>query len=195
MRKVFSRSRTSISTGPSEFSIWAPGYNSDSASDAHSRTTLAALLERLELNLDAQATVRALTEGEIAWTLHRACSYASDPGQWGASLVNDAEVMLACLDAAGARSVVEVGAYAGDLTALLLEWASASGARVLAVDPSPQEELVQLDAERDDLELIRATSLDALERMALPDAVIVDGDHNYYTVSEELRLIAEKAQG
>ena len=29
----------------------------------------------------------------------------------------------------------------------------------------------------------------------LPDAVIVDGDHNYYTVSEELRLIGERAPG
>jgi hypothetical protein len=28
--------------------------------------------------------------------------------------------------------------------------------------------------------------------MAMPDAVIIDGDHNYYTVSDELRLIAER---
>ena len=27
----------------------------------------------------------------------------------------------------------------------------------------------------------------------MPDAVIIDGDHNYYTVSEELRLIDERA--
>ncbi len=51
------------------------------------------------------------------------------------------------LDASGARSVVEVGAYAGDLTGLLLEWAAGSGARVWAIDPSPRKPLVAL-AER-----------------------------------------------
>jgi hypothetical protein len=119
--------------------------------------------------------------------------YANDSGHLGVSLVNLAEVMIPCLDAVGARSVVEVGAYAGDLTALLLEWAAASGARVLAIDPEPQKELLALGRERDDLELVRETSLEALRRIQLPDAVVIDGDHNYYTVSEELRLIAERA--
>ena len=46
-----------------------------------------------------------------------------------------AELMLPCLDAAGARSVVEVGAFAGDLTRVLVEWAAGAGARVLADRP------------------------------------------------------------
>jgi methyltransferase family protein len=121
--------------------------------------------------------------------------YANEPGRWGASLLNDAELLVACLDAAGAGSVGEVGAYAGDLTGLLLQWAAGAGARVWAIDPAPQEELVALDEARDDLELIRATSHEALKTIALPDAVIIDGDHNYYTVSEELRIIGERAEG
>jgi hypothetical protein len=116
--------------------------------------------------------------------------FAGDPGRWGHSLVNLAEIMLPCLDAVGARSVVEVGAYAGDLTQVLVEWAAESGARVAAIDPLPQDRLVRLAADRSELELIRETSLTALPRIPLADAVIIDGDHNYYTVSEELRLIA-----
>jgi hypothetical protein len=108
---------------------------------------------------------------------------------------NHAELMLPCLDVVGARSIVEVGAFAGDLTTLLLDWAGASGARVAAIDPSPEGDLVQLDQERGDLELIRETSLDALPHVPMPDVVIIDGDHNYYTVSEELRLIGERARG
>jgi Methyltransferase domain len=142
-----------------------------------------------------EAAVRALNKGEVPWTLHGRCEYASDPGQWGASLINDAEVMIACLDAAAPESVVEVGAYAGDLTRLLLEWAEGSGARVWAIDPEPQPELVQLDEDRSDLELVQAPSIEALERIPLPQAAVIDGDHNYYTVSEELRLIGEKASG
>ncbi len=61
------------------------------------------------------------------------------PGSWGHSFANLAELFVPCLDAVGARSVVEVGAYAGDLTRLLLEWAAMSGARVVAIDPTPQD--------------------------------------------------------
>jgi hypothetical protein len=121
--------------------------------------------------------------------------YANEPGRWGASLLNDAELLIACLDAARARSVVEVGAYAGDLTGLLLQWAARSEARVWAIDPSPQKELVALDEQRSELELVRATSHEALRTIPLPDAAIIDGDHNYYTVSEELRIIGERLQG
>ncbi len=119
--------------------------------------------------------------------------YANDPGRWAHSLIHHSELLLPCLDIAGARSVAEVGAYAGDLTGVLVDWAAKSGARVWAVDPSPQDELVRLDREREELELVRETSLEALPRIPLADAVVIDGDHNWYTVSEELRLIAERA--
>lgn len=148
-------------------------------------------MERVWLNLGTEVAVRALERGELPWTLHPACEFASDPGQWGASLINNAEVMTACLDIAQSRSVVEVGAYAGDLTRFLLDWAQPSGARVWAIDPSPQDELVALARDRSELELVRETSNDALRHMASAEAYVIDGDHNYYTVSEELRLILE----
>ena len=135
---------------------------------------LARLMERLSLNIDP---------------------YANDPGHWGASLITLAEIIVPVLDAAGARSVVEVGAYAGDLTGLLVEWAAGSGARVSAIDPSPRPPLVALAEQRPELELVRATSHEALAEIPIPDAAVIDGDHNYFTVSEELRLIAERATG
>lgn len=152
-------------------------------------------MERVELNLGTEATLRALERGDLPWTLHPACDFASDPGQWGASLINNAEVMIACLDAARATSVVEVGAYAGDLTRFLLGWAESSGAHVSAVDPAPQDELRALGETRPELELIEATSHEALREMSAADAYVIDGDHNYFTVSEELRLIAARTAG
>jgi hypothetical protein len=119
--------------------------------------------------------------------------YANDPGRWGASLATNAELLLGALDAAGCKSVAEVGAYAGDFTRILLLWAERAGATVTAIDPLPKPPLEQLDAERSDLELVRATSHDALRTSALPDAVILDGDHNYFTVDGELRIVAERA--
>ena len=121
--------------------------------------------------------------------------YADDPSGWSTSLANLAEVIVPALDAAGARSVIEVGAYAGDLTRLLVDWAAERGATVVAVDPAPQDALVTLADERDELELVRATSVDALERIEPADAVVLDGDHNWWTVTEELRLVERRASG
>ncbi len=151
-------------------------------------------MERVWLNLGTEVAVRALERGELPWTLHPACAYASDPGQWGASLINNGELVTACLDIVRPRSVVEIGAYAGDLTSFLVSWAEPSQARVLAVDPSPQDELVELARQRPDVELIQETSHEALAHLPIADAYVIDGDHNYYTVSEELRLIKERAE-
>jgi hypothetical protein len=118
--------------------------------------------------------------------------FANDPGAWSASLVNNAEFVIGVLDASQVRSLGEVGAYAGDLTRLLLDWAGETGARVVAIDPAPQPELEQLETERPELDLVRQTSIEAFQTMAIPEAMILDGDHNYYTVSEELRLLAER---
>jgi hypothetical protein len=119
---------------------------------------------------------------------------ATDPGRWGHSLANLAEVFFACLDVAAPSSVIEVGAYAGDITRLLVEWAQSSDTKIWSIDPDPQPALVALADEHAELELVRKPSLDALAELPAPGAVIVDGDHNYYTVSEELRLIASGAQ-
>lgn len=119
--------------------------------------------------------------------------YLNDPLHWGASMAHHTGLMLRCLEAAGARSVVEVGAYAGDLTRVLVQWAAQTGGRVVAIDPSPQDQLVTLAAEHERLELIRQTSLEALGEIELPEVVIIDGDHNYHTVSEELALVSARA--
>ena len=122
--------------------------------------------------------------------------FLNDPDRWGVSMAQSAELMLPCLDAADVRSIVEVGAFAGDLTRVLVEWAQGAGARVAAVDPSPQDGLVALADEHSELDLIRETSLAALPALPeLPDAVVIDGDHNYFTVFEELRAIGERASG
>ena len=118
-----------------------------------------------------------------------------DPGKWGYSLANVAELLFACLDAVPARTVVEVGAYKGELTAVLIGWAKAAGARVTAIEPKPPAELEELAGANRDLEVIRETSHRALAEIDLPDAVIIDGDHNWWTLTEELRILDRRAPG
>ena len=57
------------------------------------------------------------------------------------------------------------------LTAALLEWAEPAGARVIAVDPTPQEELLALAREREQLRLEQAT-IPLLEEL-IDHAVVV----------------------
>ena len=73
--------------------------------------------------------------------------FLNDPTRWSTSLANVAEVMLPCLEAAGARSVVEVGAFAGDLTAAAGRLGGGNGAtRGRRSTPSPQQAWCELDA-------------------------------------------------
>lgn len=118
---------------------------------------------------------------------------ATDPDQVGASLRNLADVILPCLDAVGARSVLEVGASHGDFTSALLDWARGGDARIAAVEPAPPRELLDLAERHSELALVRKTSHEALREASGHDAIIIDGDHNYYTVSEDLRLVGEAA--
>jgi Methyltransferase domain len=110
----------------------------------------------------------------------------------GYSLSNDRELVFGCLRAADPASVVEIGSQHGSFTRELLAWAGPA-VQVAAIDPAPEEELLRL-AERDSrLELVEATSLEALAKLRRFDAYVIDGDHNYYTVSEELRAIEAAA--
>ena len=97
--------------------------------------------------------------------------------QSGQSLSHMWELVSACLDAREAASVVEIGGRAGELTRELAARAVVRGGAVAAIEPSPALELEELAARRPELELIPETSLDALRRIEVPDALIVDGDH------------------
>jgi hypothetical protein len=121
--------------------------------------------------------------------------FPTDPDENAASLSNLAEILFGCLDAVGAKTVVEVGAFHGKSTNEMLEWATRAGAKVIAIDPEPQPDLREIAAQHPELELVEATSHEALPGLAGADVIIIDGDHNYFTLSEELRLIDERAPG
>lgn len=121
--------------------------------------------------------------------------FPTDPDENAASISNLGEVVFACLEAVEATSVVEVGAFHGKSTEEMLDWAEGRGVRVMAIDPEPHANLRELAARRPQLELIEKTSHEALRELEPADVVILDGDHNYYTLSEELRLIEGRASG
>ena len=115
------------------------------------------------------------------------------PDLEGYSLANLIEIWVQCLEAVAPQSVLEVGAEHGRLTEALLDWAVPRDVRVIAVEPAPLPGLLALRTHYPDLELLEETSLEALARIEMPDAIALDGDHNHYTLSRELGLIRERS--
>ena len=111
------------------------------------------------------------------------------------SLAEFREVILPALDLVGARSVVEIGGEGGTFTRELASWAEERGAVVRCIDPSPSDALVQLADESPAVELLRCRSLEALDGLEPADVYLVDGDHNYFTLSRELRAITAASGG
>ena len=119
----------------------------------------------------------------------------SDADSFAYSLSNFEEIIFPCLEAVEPRSVIEVGAFRGATTRELLGWARDRYCAVTAIEPVPPDELLALEREQPQLRLIRETSHVALRELDSADVILLDGDHNYYTLSHELRLIADRSPG
>ncbi|MBW3613749.1 MAG: class I SAM-dependent methyltransferase [Actinobacteria bacterium] len=105
------------------------------------------------------------------------------------SLAEFRQLIFECLEAADARRIVEIGGEDGTFTRELLAWGSSRDADVVCIDPSPRAALAQLARDNDRLSLVRQPSVVALESLQPADAYLIDGDHNYFTVHQELQLI------
>jgi cephalosporin hydroxylase len=98
------------------------------------------------------------------------------------------------LHAAGARRVVEIGALRGETTVRMLDDLGAD-AELHVIDPEPQFDPTKHQrAFPGRYHFHRGASLDVLPKLGPIDAALIDGDHNWYTVSNELRLLADGAR-
>lgn len=97
------------------------------------------------------------------------------------------------LRATNARTIIEIGAEKGHNTEHLLAYALECDATVHVIDPV---QAFDWDAFRSRsggrIIFHRGQSLSVLPQLPPCDAVLIDGDHNWYTVFHELRLLEEK---
>ncbi len=99
------------------------------------------------------------------------------------------------LDALAARVIVEVGTDLRAVTGSLLEWVRANDATLHAIDPDPNLSVERLIAEHGGrLRFHPVRSLDVLGEIADVDVALIDGDHNWYTVINELRTLERRAR-
>lgn len=92
------------------------------------------------------------------------------------------------------RCLIEIGCEAGKTTKLLLEYCEEHHAVLHGIDPSPRFDVAEWKS-RYGSRLIfhRTASLQALPLIDGFDVVLIDGDHNWYTVYHELNLIAKQS--
>ncbi|TNJ66205.1 class I SAM-dependent methyltransferase [Paenibacillus hemerocallicola] len=98
------------------------------------------------------------------------------------------KVIKPVLIAAKPSVIVEVGSLSGKNTFKLLDYGKHCKAQCVVVEPAPQfdVELLQL-IYGDGLKLMRQLSLEALPLIERYDVLLLDGDHNWYTVYNELK--------
>jgi hypothetical protein len=107
------------------------------------------------------------------------------------SLAEFAPIILPLLRLASARHLVEIGAEAGSMTRALIAHTAACAGGLTTIEAMPTAELEALLAEAPHARLMIGGSLGVLPKLEAADAYLIDGDHNYYTVRNELALIEQ----
>lgn len=103
------------------------------------------------------------------------------------------DVVAPLIQAASPRVVVEIGALRGDSTTRLLG-TLARDCVVHVIDPVPQFDPQHYSNRFGDRYWFhQALSLEVLPALDAVDTALIDGDHNWYTVFHELRLLHETA--
>lgn len=88
------------------------------------------------------------------------------------------------------KTIIEIGALHGANTQKLLFYCTAHGARLHTIDPVSNFEVKALLQEYADAFVFHQDlSLNALPHIHSMDVVLIDGDHNWYTVYHELLAI------
>ena len=105
------------------------------------------------------------------------------------SMSEFSSLIMPCLEEAKVASITEIGSEFGGMSRTLAEHCEAKGATLTCIDPEPAEGFAQWAAPLAHVDHRSEPSLEALSHCSAVDAWFVDGDHNYYTVFNELAAI------
>lgn len=86
------------------------------------------------------------------------------------------------------KSLCEIGIDKGRFSGHLMQFCSQQDCRYTGIDPSIDGDLLK-QKNNAEFKLMKCSSIEALHEIEPQDIYIIDGDHNYFTVKEELKLI------
>ncbi|ADC46914.1 hypothetical protein mru_1063 [Methanobrevibacter ruminantium M1] len=91
--------------------------------------------------------------------------------------------------------IVEIGCFKGENTKNILEYCYYTNSKLKVIDPNPDSSFDPISLKNkygDKFEFLKELSLNGLNLIEDYDAVLIDGDHNWYTVYNELKLIEKR---
>ncbi|MFO7551197.1 MAG: class I SAM-dependent methyltransferase [Haliea sp.] len=102
------------------------------------------------------------------------------------------QIIRPLTEAINGRTLLEIGAEQGLSTNVLLDYVQSTGGHLHCIDPSPEFDPKNFVAKYGShLTFHQDLSLNVLSNLPQVDVALVDGDHNWYTVFNELKLIEE----
>jgi FtsZ-binding cell division protein ZapB len=97
------------------------------------------------------------------------------------------EPMLRSIDA---KNIIEIGVCDGYCTRFLLQYCSQEDGHLDYIDPEQNFDLQEFQSQFGSIGTFhRGASLEVLPSLQIADAVLIDGDHNWYTVYNELQIL------
>jgi cephalosporin hydroxylase len=102
-------------------------------------------------------------------------------------------VVRPLLDIVVPARIVEIGAAEGANSTMVAGWCQDHGARLDVIDPAPRFDAAAFEREHPAARMHVGRSLDLLPRLRAAGVVLIDGDHNWYTVYHELKAVADAA--
>lgn len=108
------------------------------------------------------------------------------------SMMSFSPITLPILEAVKPAVIAEIGAEHGGHSKLLYDWLKPRNGKLISIDCNPSQVFIDwLASAKDVVQHVPKESLNVLPEIQDVDVWFVDGDHNWYTVYHELKLIRE----
>lgn len=115
--------------------------------------------------------------------------------KWITSMTSFAPLIFPVLEALKPQRIGEIGAAEGGNTQLLYELVKKTQGKLITIDPFPRGTFLEWVAQCDELvQHIQDVSFKGIPQAGAVDVWFVDGDHNWYTVYNELAMIHQLAR-
>lgn len=106
------------------------------------------------------------------------------------------DLLYPIIEGVNANYVVEIGSDTGSNTLNILEYCAENDAYMTTIDPFPKFDTKEFKARYGDrFEIFEELSLNSLPLLQDYDVILIDGDHNWYTVYNELKIIEKNFKG
>ncbi|MEL7445348.1 MAG: class I SAM-dependent methyltransferase [Pseudomonadota bacterium] len=105
------------------------------------------------------------------------------------SMSEFSSLIVPSLTRAGVKNIAEIGSEFGGMSRVLADYCRDKSGQLTCIDPEPDPAFPDWAEAEGHVVHVPSPSLEAIRSVSGADAWFIDGDHNYYTVFNELHMI------